>query len=931
MAKQYASAAGNRLGDNGRLLEHRVPKKRQQNVPFQSTGNRQRTSPQTQLVQGRLRKGETTRIDYGRGSHVTPLTKEQANKTLVPANGKLRVSKAQAAKIKESKPTAAPKKPVELRNVQRGPKNFTPGRRAEAALRANQRSSNTQRLAVRDGEGRLSKGTITRSNPATGTQVKASWKNRTTGHGRDVQLEVNSPNARSGSKARQKLKAATLEDQVGRQLRELRHNDVIGGKYKNQAQARLGGRLTSGVVAGDANGNINTVRNKTGVFKNTNGQYNTVPDMGGRLRRLSQSQTTRTGRRLGGNSNTTMRRNGVQRLKNGQPVTYPQKAPNGSASVVKGRRLGGKDKRIAFQRLYHGTTPDARRSIEANGFRAGTSNVYGRGVYTSTNPNIARAYSESKTNQGLVRLQVPKGSVTRSTPVFSKKKGATNLSQVSLEARKAVEGKGGKVVRVDNASARNERRNVLGTPKGNTDYTVVNKDYANKHILKGKNNRLHLTKEQRQKLAAKSSRRSYGNIARSESNYFTTNPHNRRYRLNNITQNIDKAIKSNSGGFTVDPSTGKNPGRGYQVAIDGAVLRDTSPAGIKKFVEKNRGLLTRADVKVGGWKDPKTGKTTIELSRRVRSRAEAERLGKKFDQKAIYDNKSGQTINTGGSDLLRHTKGNQTAGGARIGGQRQVARLKANRSGTVKRPVSAPKGKTQATPTRTVKLGPGIRGPKNFTPARRAQALQRANDRNFRETQGRFDAARAEIKNHGAGVYGHRYRSRSEGSLSNSIAFGNSPMRGAAKQGRLQTDTYGSRRDLNLNPQSKLRDKIGKAALKDMMGKLLDVPVGEKITAEPTTNSRGSLYYRASKKALGQPHGHYVDSARTGTDTWDNLITGKKVKFDPKSLREALQKIASSKATRVGRRAGGTSKTQARISPAKGQVRPTRSPRKRGS
>ena len=102
MAQQYASSAGVRAGDKGAVLRHRVPKKNQANVPFEKPQQGQRVSPQSGLVQQRLRQGKTTRVDYGKGSQVTNLTKGQADKTLVKPNGNIRLSKAQRAKLKSN-------------------------------------------------------------------------------------------------------------------------------------------------------------------------------------------------------------------------------------------------------------------------------------------------------------------------------------------------------------------------------------------------------------------------------------------------------------------------------------------------------------------------------------------------------------------------------------------------------------------------------------------------------------------------------------------------------------------------------------------------------------------------------------------------------------------------------------------------------------
>jgi hypothetical protein len=73
---------------------------------------------------------------------------------------------------------------------------------------------------------------------------------------------------------------------------------------------------------------------------------------------------------------------------------------------------------------------------------------------------------------------------------------------------------------------------------------------------------------------------------------------------------------------------------------------------------------------------------------------QAIRLAKKFDQKAIYDSRLGQVIETGGTDQIRFTKGAQTLGGSRIGGiSKGNSKRLAPISNTIKQRLqAAPKG-----------------------------------------------------------------------------------------------------------------------------------------------------------------------------------------------------------------------------------------------
>jgi hypothetical protein len=187
--------------------------------------------------------------------------------------------------------------------------------------------------------------------------------------------------------------------------------------------------------------------------------------------------------------------------------------------------------------------------------------------------------------------------------------------------------------------------------------------------------------------------------------------------------------------------------------------------------------------------------------------------------------------------------------------------------------------------------------PRNFTTARRAQALQRANALRIKEKSSKDSYGTYTdrwVSDHASGVIGNRNSAVGKtGKGIHEIQFSNSPMRGVGDLTGKQTNQWGSRTELGLRPQSREKSRLRIAALKDMMGDLLDVPIGDEVTAAPTTPNRGSLYYRNTGGALGVPHGNTVISTRISEDEWLNHVTGKTVKFNPKSLKEALAAIAS--------------------------------------
>lgn len=111
----------------------------------------------------------------------------------------------------------------------------------------------------------------------------------------------------------------------------------------------------------------------------------------------------------------------------------------------------------------------------------------------------------------------------------------------------------------------------------------------------------------------------------------------------------EKASKAASdlranGGFSVN-THGKAPTSGFMVSrykdrervIDG----DASAADIEKFAKDNEDLLGKPGHFLGGWKDG--GKTYLDVSENVASRAEAHALGREHGQLEVYDVAAGKS------------------------------------------------------------------------------------------------------------------------------------------------------------------------------------------------------------------------------------------------------------------------------------------------
>jgi hypothetical protein len=74
-----------------------------------------------------------------------------------------------------------------------------------------------------------------------------------------------------------------------------------------------------------------------------------------------------------------------------------------------------------------------------------------------------------------------------------------------------------------------------------------------------------------------------------------------------------------------------------------------TPEVLDKFKKDNVDVLSQPGHAVGTWKDPDTGKTTLDISRTIDDHDEAIAAGKAANQKAIYHLGSGETIPTGGT------------------------------------------------------------------------------------------------------------------------------------------------------------------------------------------------------------------------------------------------------------------------------------------
>lgn len=141
-------------------------------------------------------------------------------------------------------------------------------------------------------------------------------------------------------------------------------------------------------------------------------------------------------------------------------------------------------KRIKFYTLHHGTSPEAKKSIQQSGFRnSGSAGAYGPGVYTSTNRRVANVHGSST-----ITMRVP-----------AKKVKTMDIKPKSQSGTNALD-KGETAVRIPNAGTRTSAYRNL---KGKKHFVVVDKDVANKNIVKNPSPTLKSGKEKRTKTQPK--------------------------------------------------------------------------------------------------------------------------------------------------------------------------------------------------------------------------------------------------------------------------------------------------------------------------------------------------------------------------------------------------------------------------------------------
>lgn len=106
-------------------------------------------------------------------------------------------------------------------------------------------------------------------------------------------------------------------------------------------------------------------------------------------------------------------------------------------------------------------------------------------------------------------------------------------------------------------------------------------------------------------------------------------------------------LLAKTGGFSYQVVSQMQPKSGMMVALPGherVIEHRPSVAEIRAYLDANADVLTQPDDYAGGWLDTESGKVYFDVSVRVETREEADRLSREYKQEAFYDIATGESI-----------------------------------------------------------------------------------------------------------------------------------------------------------------------------------------------------------------------------------------------------------------------------------------------
>jgi hypothetical protein len=104
---------------------------------------------------------------------------------------------------------------------------------------------------------------------------------------------------------------------------------------------------------------------------------------------------------------------------------------------------------------------------------------------------------------------------------------------------------------------------------------------------------------------------------------------------------LAKALDTPDGGFSVNTKTGENVTSGYALSIypefERQIKGRVTAREIERYMWDHSEDLAVENVVFGGWRDPETGIAFLDVSMVINDRTEALRLARQYDQLAVFD------------------------------------------------------------------------------------------------------------------------------------------------------------------------------------------------------------------------------------------------------------------------------------------------------
>jgi len=135
-----------------------------------------------------------------------------------------------------------------------------------------------------------------------------------------------------------------------------------------------------------------------------------------------------------------------------------------------------------------------------------------------------------------------------------------------------------------------------------------------------------------------------------------------KLRRTKMGEELLARVQNPDEGFTITASTMKTATKGIAVAIAPTAsfhkkVKDTRPEDIDAWIKEHAAELAKPNRCIGGWHDPQTGDLWLDVSMTFSSMKRAKTIAVANNQIAVYDLKTGKSVDTGGTGEVKKSGG----------------------------------------------------------------------------------------------------------------------------------------------------------------------------------------------------------------------------------------------------------------------------------